>query len=105
VLDLAERVQRVARGRGISCEIEHRPNPRIEREAHYYNAKNTSLLGLGLQPHLLDDAVIQMMLDIAEEHRDRISPSLIPPAVGWDARTFVPGDDITGAVPVASAVP
>jgi UDP-sulfoquinovose synthase len=88
VLELAERVQRVARGRGMVCEIEHRENPRIEREAHYYRAKNTSLLDLGLQPHLLDDRTIGTMLDIATTHRDRIAPSLIPPQVGWDARRF-----------------
>ncbi len=92
VLDLAQRVQRVARARGLTVEIEHRANPRIEREAHYYNAKNTSLLGLGLQPHLLDDATIAMMLDIAERHRDRVSASLIPPHVGWDARAFAAAD-------------
>jgi UDP-sulfoquinovose synthase len=88
VFDLAERVQRVARARGIACAIEHRENPRIEREAHYYQAKNTSLLGLGLQPHLLDDRTIETMLDIAAAHRGRISPALIPPHVGWDARAF-----------------
>ena len=88
VLDLAQRVARVARARGLACEIEHRANPRIERESHYYRAKNTSLIGLGLQPHLLDDGTIDLMLDIATTHRDRVSPSLIPPQIGWDARSF-----------------
>ncbi len=88
VLDLAQRVANVARARGLSATIEHRENPRIEREAHYYHAKNTSLIGLGLQPHLLDDRTIGTMLDVAEEHRDRISTSLIPPRIGWDARAF-----------------
>jgi UDP-sulfoquinovose synthase len=88
VLELAERVRRIARERGMDCEIEHRENPRIEREAHYYRAKNTSLLDLGLQPHLLDDRTIGTMLDIATTHRDRIASSLIPPQVGWDARRF-----------------
>jgi UDP-sulfoquinovose synthase len=88
VRELAERVQRVAAARGIACEIQHRENPRIEREEHYYNAKNTSLIGLGLQPHLLDDHTIDMMLDIAVTYRNRVSPELIPPHVGWDARAF-----------------
>jgi UDP-sulfoquinovose synthase len=88
VRELAERVQRVAAARGIACEIQHRENPRIEREEHYYNAKNTSLIGLGLQPHLLDDHTIDMMLDIAVTYRNRVSPALIPPHVGWDARAF-----------------
>ena len=92
VLDLAQRVQHVAQTRGLSATIEHRENPRIEREAHYYHAKNTSLIGLGLQPHLLDDRTIGTILDVAAEHRDCISPSLIPPQIGWDARAFH-GDD------------
>lgn len=103
VLDLAERVQRVAKQRGIACRIEHRENPRIEREAHYYNAKNTSLIGLGLQPHLLDDHTIDMMLDIALTYRNRISPSLIPPQVGWDARAF--GASTNHEADVAPATP
>ena len=63
VRDLAQLVHRVARQRDIDATIEFRENPRIEREAHYYNAKNTSLLALGLQPHLLDDRTVNAMLD------------------------------------------
>jgi UDP-sulfoquinovose synthase len=83
VLELAERVQRVAQERGLAATIEHRDNPRVEREAHYYHAKNTSLLALGLQPHLLDDATIGAMLDLAAAHRDRIDMQLIAPNVRW----------------------
>jgi UDP-sulfoquinovose synthase len=100
VLDLAERVQRVARARGIACEIEHRDNPRIERETHYYHAKNTSLIGLGLKPHLLDDRTIEAMLDIAAAHRGRVAADLIPPQIGWDARAFgVPPPPEAAAAP------
>jgi UDP-sulfoquinovose synthase len=83
VLDLAERVHRVAQRRGLAAKIEHQDNPRVEREAHYYNAKNTSLIGLGLQPHLLDDTTIGTMLDLAETYRDRIDLRLIAPQVKW----------------------
>ena len=83
VLELAERVQRVATQRGLTATIEHRENPRVEREAHYYNAKNTSLLALGLQPHLLEDATIAAMLDLAELHRDRVDLAQIDPNVQW----------------------
>jgi UDP-sulfoquinovose synthase len=83
VLDLAERVHAAALRRGLKTVIEHRENPRVEREAHYYNAKNTSLLDLGLQPHLLDDATIDAMLDLATLHRDRVKPALIDPNVKW----------------------
>jgi UDP-sulfoquinovose synthase len=83
VLDLADHVHRVASKRGLTAAIEHRDNPRIEREAHYYNAKNTSLLSLGLQPHLLEDATIEAMLDLAERHRDRVDLAQIAPNVQW----------------------
>jgi UDP-sulfoquinovose synthase len=83
VLQLADRVQRVARGRGLQAVIAHQTNPRVEREEHYYNAKNTSLLALGLEPHLLDDMTIAAMLDLAECYRDRIDVGLIAPQVQW----------------------
>lgn len=83
VLELAERVQRVALARGLETVLEHTDNPRVEREAHYYNAKNTSLLALGLQPHLLEDATISAMLDLALAHRDRVDFDLIKPSVKW----------------------
>jgi len=83
VLELAERVARVATQRGLAATIEHRDNPRVEREAHYYNAKNTSLLALGLMPHLLEDATIDAMLDLTERHRDRVDLAQILPNVQW----------------------
>jgi UDP-sulfoquinovose synthase len=83
VLELAERVERVARARGIAATIEHGENPRIEREAHYYHANNTSLLALGLQPHHLDDRTIDAMLDLAVMYRERIALHQIAPTVQW----------------------
>ena len=83
VLELAERVQQVAQARGLPTTIAHSENPRVEREAHYYNAKNTSLLALGLQPHLLSDDTIGAMLDLASANRERINLDLIAPHVQW----------------------
>jgi nucleoside-diphosphate-sugar epimerase len=83
VLELAERVQSVAQRRGLEATIEHVSNPRIEREEHDDNAKNTSLLALGLEPHLLDDVTISGMLNLAEHYRDRIDVALIAPTVQW----------------------
>jgi UDP-sulfoquinovose synthase len=83
VLELAERVGRVATQRGLATTLEHRDNPRVEREAHYYNAKNTSLLALGLIPHLLEDATIDAMLDLTQRYRDRVDLAQIAPHVQW----------------------
>jgi UDP-sulfoquinovose synthase len=83
VLDLAERVQRVARALGLDATIEHIRNPRVEKERHFYQAKHTHLLDLGLEPHLLTDDTIHHLLTVALRHRDRINLSVIPATVQW----------------------
>lgn len=45
------------------------PNPRVEAEEHYYNAKRTKLVDLGLEPHLLNDNLIDSLLKFAIEVR------------------------------------
>jgi hypothetical protein len=59
------------------------PNPRVEAEEHYYNAKHTGLVELGLQPHLLGDSVVDSLLDFAVQYKDRVRMELIKPAVDW----------------------
>ena len=51
--ELAERVKKAAEELGHTVEIQNFPNPRVELEEHYYNAANTKLHDLGLEPHLL----------------------------------------------------
>ncbi len=58
-------------------------NPRVEHEDHYFNAANTKLLDLGLEPHLLTDSVIAGMLSLIERHRDRVDIDAIAPTVQW----------------------
>lgn len=48
-------------------QVKSVPNPRVEAEEHYYNAKHTQLLELGLQPHLLGDNIIDSLLSFAIE--------------------------------------
>ena len=50
--ELAERVKKAGEELGHSVEIQSFPNPRVEMEEHYYNAANTKLRDLGLEPHL-----------------------------------------------------
>jgi nucleoside-diphosphate-sugar epimerase len=59
------------------------PNPRVEAEEHYYNAKCTKLRDLGLEPHLLSDGLIDSLLSFAVEHKGRVNMDLIKPAVDW----------------------
>ena len=83
--ELAERVARVARERGLSCTIAHVANPRVERESHYYNCVNSNLRSLGLEPTLLSDDTIARLIALAEENAARIDLRLIPPRVAWRA--------------------
>jgi UDP-sulfoquinovose synthase len=83
VNDLAERVRRVGTNMGLSIQVNTVPNPRVEKEEHYYNVVHSKLLDLGLQPHLLDDAEVETMINIALQYRDRIDPRLIVPTVNW----------------------
>lgn len=83
VAGLAEAVQGAARQFGIEAQIEHLPNPRVEREEHYYQAANTRLLDLGLQPHMLSDTLLESVMQLVMRHRDLVRPTLIMPAVNW----------------------
>ncbi len=83
VLELAHMVKAAGKKMGLRVEIEHVPDPRVEAEAHYYNAKHSKLVDLGLQPHLLSDALLDSLMNIAIEYRSRIDPSLFLPRVNW----------------------
>jgi UDP-sulfoquinovose synthase len=83
VLDLAHLVQTAGRKMGLTVDIDHIPDPRVEAEAHYYNAKNSKLKDLGLEPHHLSDSLLDSLLNIAIEYRDRIDSSLFMPQVNW----------------------
>lgn len=83
VLDLALRVQSAGKHLGLQVEIDHIPDPRVEAESHYYNAKHSRLIDLGLKPHLLSDSLLDSLMNVAVRYRDRIDPSLILPHVNW----------------------
>jgi len=83
VLDLAHMVQGAARKLGITVKIDHLPEPRVEAEEHYYNAKHSRLLDLGLRPHYLSDSLLDSLMNIAIQYQDRINSSLFMPQVKW----------------------
>jgi len=83
VLELANMVQAAARKLGLKVEIDHLTDPRVEAEQHYYNAKHSKLIELGLKPHLLSDSLLDSLMNIAIEYRDRIDPNLFLPQVNW----------------------
>jgi UDP-sulfoquinovose synthase len=83
VNELAEKVRRAGKGMGLDVKIESVENPRREAEEHYYNPKNTGLLELGLQPHMLTDEVLRGMISYARKHANKICESYILPQVAW----------------------
>jgi UDP-sulfoquinovose synthase len=83
VLELAGLVQSAAKKLGLSVQVDHLPDPRVELEDHYYNAKHSKLLDLGLKPHVLSDSLLDSLMNIAIEYRDRIDTGVLLPNVNW----------------------
>jgi UDP-sulfoquinovose synthase len=83
VLDLANMVRSAAGEMGMPVEIEHMPTPRVEAQQHYYNAKHSKLVDLGLRPHLLSDSLLDSLMNIAMKYQDRVDRSLFMPQVNW----------------------
>ncbi len=83
VLELAQLVQAAGQKLGLSVVVEHMPDPRVEKESHYYNAKHSKLIDLGLRPHYLSDSLLDSLLNIAIRYRDQVDPSVLLPQVNW----------------------
>jgi UDP-sulfoquinovose synthase len=84
VNELAERVRAASVQMGLSVEIKSIPNPRKEKEEHYYNPSHSGLIELGLKPHYMTDDVLGAMLERIMENRNRIAADRIMPRVRWN---------------------
>jgi len=98
---IAELVTDAATKIGLETRIENLDNPRVELEEHYYNAKHTRLLDLGLQPHYLSDSLLDSLLNVALEYRDRVNHELIRPRVDWRTTADQAGPETEPAAVVA----
>jgi UDP-sulfoquinovose synthase len=83
VLELARLVQHAGAQHGLGVEVQNLENPRVEKEEHYYNARHTKLLDLGLRPHLLSETLIESMFGAIEGHRERVVLEHILPSIRW----------------------
>ncbi|MTJ17451.1 MULTISPECIES: NAD-dependent epimerase/dehydratase family protein [unclassified Dolichospermum] len=81
--DLAMMVKKAGNALGLNVDINHIDNPRVEKEEHYFNAKNTKLLDLGLQPHLLSDSLLDSLLNFSVKYQHRVDHKQILPKVSW----------------------
>lgn len=83
VLELAERVKQAVEQEGVAVQIAHIANPRVEKEEHYYHAKNTKLQDLGLTPNLLTDDVLRGIFRSVVKYKDRVLLDNVLPKVKW----------------------
>jgi UDP-sulfoquinovose synthase len=83
VRDLAKMTVTAGKKLGLNVEVDHLQDPRVEAEEHYYNARHSKLIDLGLKPHLLSDSLLDSLMNIAVKYRDRADASLMLPQVNW----------------------
>lgn len=83
VNDLAKLVTEAGEKLGLEVQTVSVPNPRVEAEEHYYNAKHTKLIELGLKPHLLSGSLLDSLLNFAIKFKDRVDKNQIMPNVSW----------------------
>lgn len=83
VNQLAEKVQHAGNAMGLNVQVNNIDNPRKELEEHYYNAKHSGLLELGLKPHYMNDDVVAQMLESVMRYKDGIDCKKIEPRVRW----------------------
>lgn len=83
VMDLALAVQKAGRELGLPVEIGHYENPRLEKEEHYYNAKHTALMDLGLKPRYLNEELVETVIKRIQQFKDRVIMDAIVPRIRW----------------------
>ncbi len=98
VQKLAEMVQTAGKTMDLDVQINHLDNPRVELEQHYFNAKNTNLLDLGLKPHYLSDSLLDSLLNFAIQYKERVDKNQILPKVSWHREKTQQSDSVPSTV-------
>ncbi|MCM2306552.1 MAG: NAD-dependent epimerase/dehydratase family protein [Sulfuritalea sp.] len=83
VNDLARKVAETGKRAGVSVRIDHLENPRVELEDHYYNAKHSKLVDLGLKPTLLTDQALDAMFATVRTNCGHVEQEAFNPRVKW----------------------
>ena len=83
IRQLAEMVQAAGARVGLDVTVEHVENPRVELEDHYYNAKHSKLVDLGLEPNLLSDVALDAMLAAVRANCDDVDKAVFQPRIRW----------------------
>src|ERR1700728_1081046 len=82
-MSVQEIADTIAKASPDAVTIEHVENPRVELENHHYNVVHTGLVGLGLEPHLLSDTLIESLFEITKRYAHRFRPEAMLPTVQW----------------------
>jgi len=83
VMELAQMVKATGERAGLQVAIDHLDNPRVEQEEHYYNAKHSKLVDLGLEPNLLTDVALDSMLAVVRANCDHVDKAVFQPRIRW----------------------
>lgn len=86
VNELAEKVKKIYEGKyGKGATIEHVPNPRVEKEEHYYNPEHVKLRKLGYKTTRTLEQEIAIILEDLSGYRQRLSKlkKVIMPRTFW----------------------
>jgi len=84
--DLAIKVVATAKRAGVDVRVNHIENPRVEQEEHYYNAKHSKLVDLGLKPNMLTDDALDRMFATVRVNCGHVEKGVFAPRVKWQAR-------------------
>jgi len=79
IIDLA----RLVSGR-TGAEIAHVPNPRAEAAENELVVSNATFRALGLDPVMLDSALLEGTIALSKRHSDRVDLSKIPARSAWN---------------------
>jgi nucleoside-diphosphate-sugar epimerase len=103
IIELAERVVKVANKHGIDVKIRNLENPRIEKEEHYYKVDNENLRKLGFKPTRTIEETLDIMLRDLSKYKDRVleKSQAILPKTKWTSPQLTTVQ--TGSRPPASA--
>ncbi len=82
-MSLQQIADTIAKASPDAVTIEHVENPRVELENHHYTVVHTGLVGLGLEPHLLSDTLIESLFEITKRYAHRVRPEAMLPTVQW----------------------
>ena len=89
----------------MGADIAHVPNPRAEAAENELSVSNATFRALGLDPILLDSALLQETIDLCHAHKDRVDLAHIPARSAWNAECEERLGDQQGAGAAGDAGP